>query len=229
MSASEHCEDVCNPLECASVSSDEVSALKTLYDRILDDKGPCEMPTLNCSGNKKPAPATSAAQAFDRGKTCSKEPSVLKRFESNLTLLLDSQEKNDEKMPPLPGGDPALFDGCERTPAGSVNASVFGLDIERAVLGTPAEIDQLLEAANELVMAEALCKHSGAVRAAEDAARAQPESKYAEDAARIGAKTYKAAVSGKKPGTRFMGETPIEVVGYVGCTKPPADKSEENV
>lgn len=213
--ASEHCHP-CAAAECLEVTDGEAAALKTLYQRMLD-KQP-EPPV--CGPVKPTAP-------YDKSDACLPDgsESVLKRFDALMTATLDSRSPGgagpgaDDKAV-LP--DPVLFAKCSVTPAGSVNTSLYGLDVERAVMGPPAERDGLVEAAESLMKAEAACKHGGAVRAAEIAALAQPEPKHAEDAARIGAKAYSAAATGGKPGGSTV-ETPVEVVGYVGCTKPPPD------
>lgn len=213
--ASEHCHP-CAVAGCLEVTDGEEAALKTLYQRMLD-KQP-EPPA--CGPVKPTAP-------YDKSVACKPvgSESVLKRFDTIMQATLDSRSPGgagpgaDDKAV-LP--DPVLFTKCSATPAGTLNTSLFGMDVERAVIGPPAERDELLDAAESLLKAEAACKHSGAVKAAEIAARAQPEARHAEDAARIGAKAYSAAIKGGKPGGSTT-ETPIEVVGYVGCTKPPPE------
>jgi len=153
--------------------------------------------------------------------------SPLKHFDVQMMATLDAKAvttadagTNDKATVP----DPILFAKCKAVPPGTINAVLYGMDVERAVVGRPAERDDLKDAAEWLLMAEAACKHSGAVHAAQVAAQVQPEPKYAEDAARIGAKAYTAAARGDRPGGSTS-ETPVEVVGYVGCTRPPASDS----
>lgn len=210
----------CPETECAEVRDDETVALKTLYERMLDKK-PGEAIAAAAE-----AAAAAAAPSHDKSDVCEPDEltragnSVLKRFDVLMTAVLESRTTglmfNDLKTVP----HPMLFSRCKEVPPGSLNTTQFGLDVERAVLGPQADQNDLLDAADALMQAEAGCKHSGAVRAAEVAAQAQPEPRHAEDAARIGAKAYTTTSKGGKPG-KSTAETPIEVVGYVGCTKSP--------
>lgn len=211
--------------ECAEVTNDECVALESLYVRMLD-KDPCvEAELAECSSSavdRTPKP-------LDKATACRETPvSLLKRFDELMMAVLESRAA----VPSDPAHDkaavphPVLFSRCRASGPGTINASLYGLDVERAVLGPPVERDELLEAANALMKAEAACKHGGAVRAAEIAALAQHEPKHAEDAARIGAKAYTTPPTSDKPGGSTA-ETPIEVVGYVGCTKPPPVIAED--
>ncbi|VVC39915.1 Hypothetical protein CINCED_3A002938 [Cinara cedri] len=227
--SSDHCSP-CAKIECMEVNDDESVALKTLYERMLDHR-PCgpdsEAANADCGaapcGGREPAPPP--ALPYDKTADCTvdKSKTVLKRFDTLMMAALESRtagatDANDKGTVP----DPILFRKCQNLPPGTLNSALYGMSVERAVLGPMAEEDKLLAAVDDLMMAEAACKHSGAVMAAQEAARAQPEPKHAEDAARIGAKAYNAANMNDKPGGSSA-ETPIEVVGYVGCTKPPKD------
>ncbi|GJQ74994.1 hypothetical protein Trydic_g9616 [Trypoxylus dichotomus] len=95
-------------------------------------------------------------------------------------------------------------------------SSVSGIDIA-CRLRSEQDTD-LLEAVEKFAKAEAMVAFEGAVRAAENAAASVlPE--YAEEAAVAGARSFQAelttVVKETVPGIR-----PIEVVGYVGVTKP---------
>lgn len=77
---------------------------------------------------------------------------------------------------------------------------------------------ELSDAVLKFAKAEAIVAFEGAVRAAERAAAEAPP-ELAEEAAAAGARGYQAELTGvvrdKVPGDR-----PIEVIGYVGITKP---------
>ncbi|XP_069683234.1 uncharacterized protein [Periplaneta americana] len=77
----------------------------------------------------------------------------------------------------------------------------------------------LAEAVDKLAQAEAICRYDGAVKAAEDAASAFPEGIMAEEAAVARVRGYHAelvdTVQEEIPGVR-----PIELVGYIGLTRP---------
>lgn len=222
--SSEHCGP-CAETECTEVTDGESAALKTLYQRMLNHE-PCGADSAaandDCGvapGGRGPVPPPQLP--YDKSDCIAdKSATLLKRFDTMMQAALDSRtqgatDANDKATVP----NPVLFSKCQGTPAGSLNTTLFGMDVERAVLGPLAEEDKLLAAVEDLMTAEAACKHSGAVRAAEKAAVTQLEPKHAEDAARIGAKAYNAAAKGDKPGGSSA-ETPVEVVGYVGCTKP---------
>lgn len=209
------------------VTDGETDALKTLYERMLD---PCNFGVADeaagpsderCARPPMPATPYVKSAACDRDAAGNGEPpSLLRRFDALVTAALDSRTSgsSDSAYDQAALPDPVLFTKCKAMPPGTINTVLCGIDVERAVQGPPAEPDGLLDAVDALVKAEAGCKLGGAVRAAEMAAMAQPEAKHAEDAARIGAKAYAAAAKGEKPGGSTS-ETPVEVVGYVGCTR----------
>lgn len=223
----------CPKTECTEVSDGESDALKTLYKRMLDNQQKCvaetpEAVTKDCGPDAglRPPPGTMPPTPYEKSPACDviSSLSVLKRFDAYMTSVLDSRSggamdggKAAHNKATVP--DPILFARCEAAPPGSINTMLWGLDVEQAVVGAPAARDEQVEAALSLLKAEAACKHGGAVKAAEIAALKQPEAKYAEDAARIGANAYTSAAKGDKPGG-MEAETPVEVVAYVGCTRP---------
>lgn len=222
----------CPETECLDVTDDEAAALKSLYVRMLDKPPrPCEPSAAAATGRPSVAtvvsPLVRHAACEDEGKS---PRSLLQRFDELVTAALDSRtagtsdSANDKAALP----DAKLFRKCRSVPAGRLNTALYGIDVERTVVGAPAERDELTDAVDSLLKAEAACKHSGAVHAAEMAARSQPEAKHAEDAARIGAKAYTTADEGKTGGLNC--EYPVVVVGYVGCTRPPAQRvfNEDN-
>lgn len=218
----EHCRP-CAEVECLDVTECEVDALKSLYERMLDpddqvaeqSAGPsdprCARPPMPGTPYARPPPCDSDAVAA----------TPLQRFDALLTAALESRTAggSDSVYDRAALPDPVLFARCKALPAGAINTTLCGIDVERAVQGAQADRDELHDAVDALMKAEAGCKHGGAVRAAEIAALAQPEAKHAEDAARIGAKAYAAAAAGDKPGSSAGTEMPVEVVGYVGCTR----------
>lgn len=221
--ASEFCGP-CKDTECMEVTECEAEALKVLYQRMADER-----PSVDCDPPRRLTAAEVTAAADAAAEACGRpDMSPLKYFDRQMTAALDARlpstgDTSAQDTATVP--NPVLFVKCKPMPPGTINAVLYGMDVERAVMGAPAERDSLLEAAEWLLMAEAACKHSGAVRAAEIAATVQPEPKYAEDAARVGAKAYTAAARGDRPGGS-MSETPVEVVGYVGCTRPPNTKAK---
>lgn len=217
----------CKDTECMDVTDCESAALKALYQRMADER-----PSVDCDPPRKPTSAEARAAKDAAEEACGRPLGVspLKYFDVQMMATLDSKlvttadaGTNDKATVP----DPILFAKCKTIPAGAINAVLYGMDVERAVTGRSAERDGLRDAAEWLLMAEAACKHSGAVHAAHMAAQVQPEPKYAEDAARIGAKAYTAAARGDRPGGSTS-ETPVEVVGYVGCTRPPNSAPKRN-
>lgn len=207
--SSDYCGE-CADTECLKVTDGETAALKELYERMLDQ--PDCTPRPQRPPNSRPAGCEE--QANDALSS-----SPLKRFDANMKTLLDDRVATASADDKATVADPVLFKRCQAAPAGAINSSLYALDVERAVLGPPAERDGLFDAAQSLLLAEAACKHGGAVRAAELAATRQPEPKHAEDAARVGANAFTAAAKGEKSGGAAV-DTPVEVVGYVGCTKP---------
>lgn len=222
----EHCRPCADP-ECLEVTECEVDALKSLYERMLDPddqvadlaaepSGPrCARPPMPGTPYARPPPCDAD------GGPAAAAATPLQRFDALLTAALESRAGggSDSVYDRAALPDPVLFAQCKTMPAGAINTTLFGIDVERAVQGAQADRDELHDAVDALMKAEAGCKHGGAVRAAEIAALAQPEAKHAEDAARIGAKAYAAAAAADKQGSSIGTEMPVEVVGYVGCTR----------
>lgn len=77
----------------------------------------------------------------------------------------------------------------------------------------------LTEAVEKLAKAEAACHFAGAVRAAEEAAAAAPP-ELAEEAAAAGARDFHAEITDTFHDTTGDGEKPIQVLGYIGITRP---------
>lgn len=76
----------------------------------------------------------------------------------------------------------------------------------------------LIEAVEKLATAEAMCNFAGAVEAAEEACKSVP-AECAEEAAAAGVRGYQREITNIVQQT-IPGEHPIEVVGYVGVTRP---------
>lgn len=156
--------------------------------------------------------------------------SALKRVDRELTALLSRSSREADGVDGA-GSEavkhlsklPVYSGKCERKP-GTVNAALFGLDLERNIASaTGAEgDDRVRRAAYDLAMAEAHCKHAGAVRAAEYAVHVEPADHLAEEAARYGAQSFgssSAAGAGSVVGGgRDAGDSPVVVVAYVGNT-----------
>lgn len=97
-----------------------------------------------------------------------------------------------------------------------VKASASGIDINAQLRGE--QTNELLDAVDKLAVAQAMEEFEGAVKAAEQAA-AQAPPEYAEEAAVAGARGFQAQLTSTVKET-FDGVKPIEVVGYVGVTRP---------
>lgn len=101
-----------------------------------------------------------------------------------------------------------------------VKATASGIDINAALRGS--QNTELLDAVDKLAVAQAMDEFEGAVRAAEHAA-AQVPPEYAEEAAVAGARGFQAQLTSIVQES-FDSIKPIEVVGYVGVTRPKISK-----
>lgn len=97
-----------------------------------------------------------------------------------------------------------------------MRSSTSGIDIASRMRSE--QDTDLLEAVDKFAKAEAMVAFEGAVRAAENAA-ASVSPEYAEEAAVAGARTFQAELTSVVKET-VPGIRPVEVVGYVGITKP---------
>ncbi|XP_022914525.1 uncharacterized protein [Onthophagus taurus] len=154
----------------------------------------------------KPAPPETLLAWFDRH--CEKE---LNKHKTQLNVSIDTatavQASITEKSVCAPR---------DQKQKKLISHSVSGIDLACRLRGE--QETELLTAVEKLAKAEAMVAFEGAVRAAEDAAtRVPPE--FAEEAAAATVRSYQAelteVVKEVLPGTR-----PIEVVGYVGITRP---------
>lgn len=96
-------------------------------------------------------------------------------------------------------------------------SSTSGVDIAERLRSAPDT--ELTEAVEKLAKAEAACHFAGAVRAAEEAAAAAPP-ELAEEAAAAGARDFRAEVTDMFRDTGGDKEKPIEIIGYIGITRP---------
>lgn len=136
------------------------------------------------------------------------------------------RELSRRQMEPYGNLDVSNIRGLERPEM--VDASVSGIDME-GLLRTEQNTE-LYEACEKLAKAQAMDNFTGAVKAAERAAaNAPPE--YAEEAAAAGARGYQAELTSIVQ-EKTAGFHPMEVIGYVGVTKPkhaaPPRKCEMN-
>ncbi|KAB0799572.1 hypothetical protein PPYR_07452 [Photinus pyralis] len=103
------------------------------------------------------------------------------------------------------------------------HASTSGIEVQA---GLRVQKDtELLDAVDKLAVAEAVCAFEGAVRAAEEAA-ASVAPEFAEEAAAAGAQGFQAELTNVVR-QEFDGVKPIEVVGYVGITRPNKPKKSK--
>lgn len=97
-----------------------------------------------------------------------------------------------------------------------IDASASGIELVGLLRGE--QNTELYEACDKLAKAQAMDLFKGAVKAAEEAAaNAPPE--YAEEAAAAGARGYQAELTTVVQ-ERIPGLRPMEVIGYVGVTRP---------
>lgn len=170
--------------------------------------------------------------------------SLIKKADRQLTALLKPRRDDDDdggggggSGGGGGGGGPAnegdikhlikqlpVFKTCKNRKPGTVNAALLGLDLEHSWMSGmtgDGRDERVRRAAYELAAAEALCKHAGAVEAAEQAVLVEPAVYLAEEAARFGAQSYTspaAAQTGQDAGDH----TPVVVVAYVGNRTPSA-------
>ncbi|CAH1103881.1 unnamed protein product [Psylliodes chrysocephalus] len=78
---------------------------------------------------------------------------------------------------------------------------------------------ELTDAVEKLAKAEAMCAFAGAVKAAEEAAEAAPPG-FAEEAALASARIFQSEITATEIREHVQGNTPMEVIGYIGITKP---------
>lgn len=78
---------------------------------------------------------------------------------------------------------------------------------------------ELTDAVDKLAKAEQMCEFAGAIKAAEAAAVAAPPD-LVEEAALASARGYQTDVKATRVQGELEGVRPIEILGYVGVTKP---------
>ncbi|CAG9836222.1 unnamed protein product [Diabrotica balteata] len=78
---------------------------------------------------------------------------------------------------------------------------------------------ELSDVVDKFAKAEAMCAFAGAVKAAEAAAEAAPP-ELAEEAALASARIYQSELNATEIKEEFSGIRPMEVIGYIGVTKP---------
>lgn len=94
----------------------------------------------------------------------------------------------------------------------------YAVDMEQELRNIGIQETYMLDMLEKLTKAEAAVRFQGAVRAAEVAAMSAPPD-LAEEAAVAGARGYSVETQefSKKSSP---GENPIEIIGYIGCTRP---------
>ncbi|XP_056631215.1 uncharacterized protein LOC130441519 [Diorhabda sublineata] len=78
---------------------------------------------------------------------------------------------------------------------------------------------ELQDVVDKYAKAEAMCTFAGAVKAAEAAAEAAPP-ELAEEAALASARIYQSEMNGNEISEQIQGIRPMQVIGYIGVTKP---------
>jgi len=221
--------DACCP---ADVGSD---AFGPLHQKDAE-RGHCQC-LLTSSPVDAPQETPTAAHDYcaDPASLCN---SPLKRADRLLTAAMLRQRKDgaggaaaEGDVKHLTDAVPA-FKSCKARKPGAINSALFGLDLEQwmsAATAGDGRDEGAKRAAYDLAAAEAHCKHSGAVEAAELAVHVEPARHLAEVAARFGAQTYSGSGVGGGGADDCSGgsggdSTPVVVVAYVGNTFPsPSD------
>ncbi|KAK4886558.1 hypothetical protein RN001_002829 [Aquatica leii] len=170
------------------------------------------------------------SEIVDGQKRSPKKESLLEWFdrtvEAELQRRRDASLNVGENMINL---DPPLFSPFDKNRTKRSNnallteASTSGLDINASL--REEKDTELLIAVDKLAKAEAMCTFEGAVRAAEAAAASAPP-EYVEEAAAAGAHSFEAKLTGVVK-QQIDGVKPVEVVGYVGITRPNKPKKSE--
>ncbi|KAK9875705.1 hypothetical protein WA026_009502 [Henosepilachna vigintioctopunctata] len=149
--------------------------------------------------------------------------SIIEWFDRSVEKELDKRKDKDFKASKCAEKADAARADLSKSPTKSppgmkdlAQATASGIEI---IGGLLHERDaDLIEAVEKLATAEAMCNFAGAVEAAEEAAKSVPL-ECAEEAAAAGARGYQKEITNIVNQT-IPGQHPIEVLGYVGVTKP---------
>ncbi|KAK5643151.1 hypothetical protein RI129_006996 [Pyrocoelia pectoralis] len=166
--------------------------------------------------SSKPSPKReSLMEWFDR----TVESELRKRREASLNVGENVINLDSPSFNPLHKGYKSKFSSNPLL----THASTSGIEVQAALRGETNT--DLLDAVDKLAKAQAVCAFEGAVRAAEEAAASVPP-EFAEEAAAAGAQGFEAKLTNVVR-QEFDGVKPIEVVGYVGITRPNKPKKSK--
>lgn len=143
-----------------------------------------------------------------------KDLSILQWFDKNVEAELVKRRAETHVQQPMTVDTKGLLN------PEIVKASASGIDVNAELRGK--QNTDLLDAVDKLAIAQAMDEFEGAVKAAEQAAASAPP-EYAEEAAVAGARGFQAQLTSVVQET-FDSIKPIEVVGYVGITRPKIPK-----
>lgn len=143
--------------------------------------------------------------------------SPLRKFDVFATGELRRREIAEEDFPRLKVPQMKGHHKCKVSSLLSHNVD-YAVDMEQELRNIGIQETHMLDMLEKLTKAEAAVRFQGAVRAAEVAAMSAPPD-LAEEAAVAGARGYSVETQefSKKSSP---GENPIEIIGYIGCTRP---------
>ncbi|XP_044749958.1 uncharacterized protein LOC123310522 [Coccinella septempunctata] len=166
-----------------------------------------------------------AADVVDESIDSKRRESIIEWFDRSVEQELEKRKDKDHsiiKKSPCAEKIEAAAAAADTSPKspnamrGLAEATASGVEIIGELL---REKDaDLIDAVENLAAAEAMCNFAGAVEAAEEACKSVPL-ECAEEAAAAGVRGYQREITNMVQQT-IPGEHPIEVVGYVGVTRP---------
>ncbi|XP_023012337.2 uncharacterized protein [Leptinotarsa decemlineata] len=156
----------------------------------------------------------------DKIVTEERKESILEWFDRSVENELKKRKEN------IPGGTSTFADIIPAVADLNMSkglmekmseASASGIEIATHMRMEPDT--ELTDAVDKLAKAEAMCAFAGAVKAAEAAAEAAPP-ELAEEAAVASARGFQTEVHTSEIREELTGVKPMEVIGYIGVTKP---------
>ncbi|XP_039282734.1 uncharacterized protein LOC111051277 [Nilaparvata lugens] len=174
--------------------------------------------------NAPPAADGNAAETLPAERSLSRSTqkyqpdwkSPLKTFDNFASKVLRQKAEAEEDFPKL---TMPTFRGLHKCKVSALNYHQvdLALELEQELRNIGIQGTMMMEHLEKLLKAEAACQFQGAVRAAELAAMAAPNG-LAEEAAVAASRGY--SVDAQQFSRMATGDNPIEIVGYIGCTRP---------
>ncbi|KAJ9573927.1 hypothetical protein L9F63_008692 [Diploptera punctata] len=145
-----------------------------------------------------------------------KPKSIMKLFDEAVNYRLKKLTEDTQEKFSMANDPCSALKGGRRSIAIKTSLSTF--ELARS-LHPDYKSGALVDATDKLAQAEAACRYDGAIKAAEAAAAGISESLKAEEAAAAGVRGYQAELTDCIQ-EEVVGMKPIELLGYVGITKP---------